>query len=77
MNAAKKCGADYIKFQTFNPKSMTTPQSNIAPYQKKKIKLGETKQIRMLQKLSLSNDDFSKLYLHCKKKKIKFLSITI
>ena len=28
----------------------------------------------MLQKLSLSNDDFSKLYLHCKKKKIKFLS---
>ena len=73
MNAAKKCGADYIKFQTFNPKSMTTPQSNIAPYQKK-IKLGETKQIRMLQKLSLSNDDFSKLYLHCKKKKIKFLS---
>ena len=73
VNAAKKCGADYIKFQTFNPKSMTTPQSNIAPYQKK-IKLGETKQIRMLQKLSLSNDDFSKLYLHCKKKKIKFLS---
>ena len=68
VNAAKKCGADYIKFQTFNPKSMTTPQSNIAPYQKK-IKLGETKQIRMLQKLSLSNDDFSKLYLHCKKKK--------
>ena len=73
VNAAKKIGADYIKFQTFNPKSMTTPQSNIAPYQKK-IKLGETNQIRMLQKLSLSNDDFSKLYLHCKKKKIKFLS---
>ena len=73
VNAAKKSGADYIKFQTFNPKSMTTPQSNIAPYQKK-IKLGETKQLRMLQKLSLSKDDFSKLYLYCKKKKIKFLS---
>tara|TARA_B100000989_G_scaffold286624_1_gene255445 strand:- start:1447 stop:2451 length:1005 start_codon:yes stop_codon:yes gene_type:complete len=73
VNAAKKCGADYIKFQTFNPKLITTSQSNIAPYQKK-IRLGETKQIRMLQKLSLSNDDFSKLYLHCKKKKIKFLS---
>ena len=58
INAAKKCGADYIKFQTFNPKLMTTPQSNIAPYQKK-IKLGETKQLRMLQKLSLSKDDFS------------------
>ena len=28
----------------------------------------------MLQKLSLSNNDFSKLYLYCKKKKIKFLS---
>ena len=73
VNAAKKSGADYIKFQTFNPKLMTTPQSNIAPYQKK-IKLGETKQLRMLQKLSLSKDDFSKLYLYCKKKKIKFLS---
>ena len=73
INAAKKCGADYIKFQTFNPKLMTTSQSSIAPYQKK-IKLGETKQLNLLQKLSLSNDDFLKLYLYSKKKKIKFLS---
>ena len=73
VDAAKKCGADYIKFQTFNPNLMTTYQSKIAPYQKK-IKLGVTKQILMLQKLSLSNNDFSKLYLYCKKKKIKFLS---
>ena len=35
VDAAKKCGADYIKFQTFNPNLMTTYQSKIAPYQKK------------------------------------------
>ena len=73
INAAKKCGADYIKFQTFNPKLMTTSQSSIAPYQKK-IKIDEKKQLNLLQKLSLSNDEFLKLYSYSKKKKIKFLS---
>ena len=75
IDAAKKCGADYVKFQTFDPNLITTPQSDLAPYQKK-IKLGETKQIKMLQKLSLTNDNFQELYLYCKKKKIKFLSST-
>ena len=73
VDAAKNCGADYIKFQTFNPNLITTPQSNLAPYQKK-IKLGETKQIKMLKKLSLTNNNFQELFLYCKKKKIKFLS---
>ena len=73
VDAAKSCGADYIKFQTFNPNLITTPQSNLAPYQKK-IKLGETKQIKMLQKLCLTNNNFQELFLYCKKKKIKFLS---
>ena len=73
IDAAKKCGADYVKFQTFDPNLITTPESDLAPYQKK-IKLGETKQIKMLQKLSLTNDNFQELYLYCKKKKIKFLS---
>lgn len=73
IDAAKRCGADYVKFQTFDPNLITTPQSNLAPYQKK-IKLGETKQIKMLQKLSLTNDNFQDLHLYCKKKKIKFLS---
>ncbi len=73
IDAAKKCGADYVKFQTFDPNLITTPHSDLAPYQKK-IKLGETKQIKMLQKLSLTNDNFQELYLYCKKKKIKFLS---
>ena len=73
IDAAKKCGADYVKFQTFDPNLITTPETDLAPYQKK-IKLGETKQIKMLQKLSLTNDNFQELYLYCKKKKIKFLS---
>tara|TARA_Y100000389_G_C17425314_1_gene499213 strand:+ start:463 stop:1467 length:1005 start_codon:yes stop_codon:yes gene_type:complete len=73
IDAAKNCGADYVKFQTFNPNLITTPQSNLAPYQKK-IKLGESKQIKMLQKLNLTNHNFQELFLYCQKKKIKFLS---
>ena len=67
IDAAKKCGADYVKFQTFDPNLITTPETDLAPYQKK-IKLGETKQIKMLQKLSLTNDNFQELYLYCKEK---------
>lgn len=73
IDAAKKCGADYIKFQTFNPDLITTTESELAPYQKK-IKLGVSKQKKMLQKLCLSKKNFIKLFYYCKKKKIKFLS---
>ena len=73
VDKAKLCGADYIKFQTFNPNLITTSNSTIAPYQKKilpKIK----KQKEMLANLSLSNTQFVELASYCKKKKIKFLS---
>ena len=73
IDAAKYCGADYVKFQTFDPNLITTPQSNIAPYQKKK-KIGETKQKKMLQKLCLTYDNFKELSLYSEKKQIKFLS---
>ena len=35
IDAAKKCGADYVKFQTFDPNLITTPETDLAPYQKK------------------------------------------
>ena len=68
VDKAKLCGADYIKFQTFNPNLITTSNSTIAPYQKKilpKIK----KQKEMLANLSLSNTQFVELASYCKKKK--------
>lgn len=73
IDKAKFCGADYIKFQTFNPNLITTSSSAIAPYQKK-ILPNTTKQKEMLSDLSLSNTQFVELSSYCKKKKIKFLS---
>jgi N,N'-diacetyllegionaminate synthase len=73
IDTAKQCGADYIKFQTYNPSLIVTPSSSIAPYQKK-ILSKSTSQKKMLSKLSLSNNQFIMLDNYCKKKKIKFLS---
>ena len=76
IDAAKYCGADYVKFQTFDPNLITTPQSNIAPYQKK-LKIVETKQKKMLQKLCLTYDNFKELSLYSEKKKNKVFKFTI
>ena len=73
VDKAKFCGADYIKFQTFNPNLITTSSSAIAPYQKK-ILPNTKRQKEMLSHLSLSNNQFIELASYCKKKKIKFLS---
>ena len=35
IDAASKAKADYIKFQTFDPKSVTTKNLGLANYQKK------------------------------------------
>jgi N,N'-diacetyllegionaminate synthase len=73
IDKAKLSGADYIKFQTFDPNLIATTSSQIAPYQKKI--LPKTKnQKKMLSDLSLSSSQFINLANYCKKKKIKFLS---
>ena len=36
--SAKKAGADFVKFQTFDPVSLTTKNANQAPYQIKNTK---------------------------------------
>ena len=73
IDKAKLSGADYIKFQTFDPNLIVTTSSQIAPYQKKI--LPKTKnQKKMLSDLSLSSSQFINLANYCKKKKIKFLN---
>ena len=67
VDEAKFCGADYIKFQTFNPNLITTSSSAIAPYQKK-ILPNTKRQKEMLSHLSLSNNQFIELASYCKKK---------
>ena len=73
IDKAKLSGADYIKFQTFDPNLITTTSSEIAPYQKK-ILPNTKNQKKMLSNLSLSRSQYIELANYCKKKKIKFVS---
>ena len=67
------CGADCVKFQTFTAGNVVTKNTELAKYQiKNKVK--EKNQFDMLKNLELSKNDFKKLFLYCKKRKIEFLS---
>jgi N-acetylneuraminate synthase len=73
VDASKNAGADAVKFQTFKSEDLVTGKVEIAGYQKKNI--GKTqKQIEMLKKLELRNDEFTELKKHCDKRGIMFLS---
>ncbi len=72
IDVASKAKADFIKFQTFDPKSVTTKNLGLAKYQKKGS--SDKTHFKLLDKLKLSKDDFVKIIKRCKKKKIKFLS---
>lgn len=69
---AKNSGADYIKFQYFNPNLLTTNFSKQADYQKKNYKQKDNSQKIMLKKLSLSLKQLNEIYNYCKSQKIKF-----
>ena len=62
VDAAKEAGADYIKFQTFVPKKLVSQFAEKAEYQKRTTG-GEESQLQMLEKLSLSGDNFIDLNL--------------
>jgi N,N'-diacetyllegionaminate synthase len=69
---AKNAGADYVKFQYFNPEYLTTNFSKQADYQKKTYKQKKNSQKTMLKKLCLSLNQLIEVHNYCKKKKIKF-----
>jgi N,N'-diacetyllegionaminate synthase len=73
IDEASKAGADYVKFQTFNSKSIVTSSAKQANYQIKNTGKKES-QFNMLKKLELSKEMHIKLINYIKKKKIKFLS---
>lgn len=73
VNVAKHAGADYIKFQTFKPESLVSKHAGKAEYQKKSATENET-QLQMLQKLSLTNDNFIEIKKHCDASGIGFIS---
>lgn len=73
IEVAKGCGADIVKFQTFNVDAITSKSAEMAQYQKEN--LGEEKsQKEMLSSLALSHSDFKELAEYCNKIGIKFLS---
>ena len=67
IDVASKAKADFIKFQTFDPKSVTTKNLGLAKYQKKGS--SDKTHFKLLDKLKLSKDDFVKIIKRCKKKK--------
>ena len=57
VDVAKKCGADFVKFQTSIPRLHISKFAKKANYQTKNWKKRES-QLQMLQKLSLTYNDF-------------------
>jgi len=70
---AKKAGADYVKFQIFQPSEITTKLNKKTKYQKKFGKKNGT-QLSMLKKYYLSYKNIRELNRFCRLNKIKFLA---
>lgn len=73
VDMAKRCGADFIKFQTSIPSLHISSHAVKAAYQIKNTGNRQT-QLEMSKKFTLSYEDFKKIHKYCKKKKINFLS---
>jgi len=73
VDAAKECGADFVKFQTSIPELHISKFAKKANYQVKNTADRES-QLQMIKKIILSYGEFRKLKQYCKKKKIEFLS---
>ena len=72
VDLASKAGADYVKFQTFDPDAVTTDNLGLADYQKKGS--NSKTHLKLLNNLKLSPKNFETIIERCKKKRIKFLS---
>lgn len=73
VDAAKKAGADAVKFQTFKAEKLVKKDAEKAAYQKKNSGASES-QYEMLKKLELSEKDFIELKAYCDSTGIMFLS---
>ena len=73
VDAAADAGADFVKFQTFDPDLLATAEAGKAAYQIEATG-GSESQRDMLKKLVLSKADHGQLKTHCSKRSIEFLS---
>ena len=72
-DAALFAGADYVKFQTFEPTLLVSRFAEKADYQKQTTGAGES-QLNMLKKLALSREEFVSLKQYCNEIGVGFLS---
>ncbi len=73
VEAAKKAGADAVKFQTFKTEDLVTKNVQIAEYQKANIGKDDS-QFNVLKKLELTENEFKQLKEYCDQQQIIFLS---
>jgi len=73
ISVAKDCGADAIKFQTFEADTLATKSAIQADYQKNNTGLKES-QHSMLKKLELKKEFHGALKTKCKEASIEFMS---
>ncbi len=73
VDAAKRSGADAVKFQTFKAEEVVCASYGKANYQKKTTAADES-QLTMLKRLELKEVDFRELSNYCQKTGILFLS---
>lgn len=73
VDQARAAGADYVKFQTFQPEALVSRFAEKAEYQKETTGSGGS-QLEMLQKLALTQADFRELKGYCDKVGVGFLS---
>lgn len=73
IDAAKRAGADAVKFQTFKADKLVSRTAEKALYQKATTGEVET-QFEMIKRLELSPDDHLKLVQYCENVGIEFLS---
>lgn len=74
VDAAVEAGADYVKFQTFNPEKLVSKFAGKAAYQIKNTGMAEESQLQMLKKLELTHPQHKLLIQYCEKKNIRFFS---
>jgi len=73
VDAAVDAGADAVKFQTFDTRSLVSKNTPKAEYQMKNTSINES-QLQMIKKLELGINTHRELLKYCRKNKIIFLS---
>lgn len=73
VDVALAAGADAVKFQTFKAETILTANAPKADYQKETTGSNES-QLDMIRRLELNEEVHERLYAHCQRKGIAFLS---